>query len=248
MVASGSNREKAACLVDSAKPCIPTSETTEHLTLCLFIAANGTHLRPTVIFPLKNAPALVNEITQYYNIAGQDNGWINGAIFTQLIMDQFVSEINDYRTKNNCQNQYCMLLLDNHSSRNNLNTELLLNQHKIVIWFLPPHSSHITQPLDLSCNGVLKQQLAKLYKHDPNDDASLRRNKILLACKRALSSALCENTILTGFERTGLWPFNKKVGMKEEMFHPLLDERPLKKPKSIDNKAVIIKDKVVKLK
>lgn len=49
------------------------------------------------------------------------------------------------------------LYLDNFGSHTTLEVLRTCQQHNIILVGLPPHSSHILQPLDVSVNGPLKQ-------------------------------------------------------------------------------------------
>ncbi|KAF2174950.1 CENP-B protein, partial [Zopfia rhizophila CBS 207.26] len=45
---------------------------------------------------------------------------------------------------------YRLLILDNHKSHNSLEFTEYYKENKIVTLYMPPHSSHILQPLNIS--------------------------------------------------------------------------------------------------
>jgi hypothetical protein len=74
---------------------------------------------------------------------------------------------------------------------------------------MPPHSSHLLQPLDVSCFAVLKRQYGQLIKQWMR----LRFNHIdkidfLTVFLKARTTAYKAETIWNGFTATGLVPFN----------------------------------------
>ena len=54
------------------------------------------------------------------------------------------------------------LSLDGHSSHFNPEAIAIAVEEKIIIFCLPPHTTHVAQPLDVSFFGPLKQHWAKV--------------------------------------------------------------------------------------
>ena len=50
-----------------------------------------------------------------------------------------------------------MLVLDGHESHESAEFQEYCKAHNIIPLCLPPHSSHLTQPLDIGCFSVLKR-------------------------------------------------------------------------------------------
>jgi hypothetical protein len=50
-----------------------------------------------------------------------------------------------------------MLVLDGHKSHESAEFQEYCKAHNIITLGLPPHSSHLTQPLDVGCFSVLKR-------------------------------------------------------------------------------------------
>jgi len=49
------------------------------------------------------------------------------------------------------------LILDGYKSYYSTEFELYCQQNNIITLYIPPHSSYLLQPLDISCFGPLKQ-------------------------------------------------------------------------------------------
>jgi hypothetical protein len=121
--------------------------------------------------------------------------------------NQFLSEIYRRRQKYGM-NQPALVILDNHSSRDILDTETLWNDHKIHFLFIPPHTSHVVQPLDLCPNMIYKRLLTNRYKPLKGENTNARRNRVLKASITALQTALSPYYSESGWEKSGLYPFN----------------------------------------
>ena len=56
------------------------------------------------------------------------------------------------------------MTLDGHESHYSTEFELFCQQNNIITLYLPPHSSYLLQPLDISCFGLLKQAYGRQIK------------------------------------------------------------------------------------
>lgn len=83
-------------------------------------------------------------------------------------------------------------------------------KHRVQLLFLPAHSSHITQPLDVGVFGPLKeyyrQQLAGLV--DFVITSPLQKQRFIQAYKTAAESAFTTDNIKSGFRAAGIYPTN----------------------------------------
>ena len=77
-----------------------------------------------------------------------DNGWITQELFNGWLTKHFVRCIPPERP--------ICLLVDGHSSHIDLETSKSCRDNNIYLYCLPPHSSHITQPLDVGFFSPLK--------------------------------------------------------------------------------------------
>ena len=90
--------------------------------------------------------------------------------------------------------------------------------NRIQLLYLPPHTSHVLQPLDISVFGPLKTAYrAALALASPGLSSSLTSKETFLECYfQAREKALTEKNILAGWSGSGLWPINaeKALGSK----------------------------------
>lgn len=226
MLDGGKSKKKQMCVKSGQPPIALDQKMGEHITLLLFVSAEGEWLKPLAIFPLKTLPEFAPSVYEDFNISGQDSGWIDGPIFRNYIQNYFVEEISKSREIHGEENEPALLVMDHHTSRDGLDAEMLWNHHKILLLLIPSHSSHIVQPLDLSSNGEFKQKLRERFKVIPNEDASTRRNRLMQISARVLSRVNNKDTIKTGWERTGLWPYNPEVAYRSSAVVEAVEQLP----------------------
>src|SRR5450432_4589654 len=92
-------------------------------------------------------------------IAVSENSWTDdklGLIWLQSVFEKHIA----YRTNG----VYWLLILDGHSSHVTPEFDLFAKEHSIITLYMPPHSSHLLQLLDVSCFAVLKRSYGRQIK------------------------------------------------------------------------------------
>jgi len=100
---------------------------------------------------------------------------------------------------------YRLLVMDGHDSHNTMEFREYCKEHKIITLCMPPHSSHLLQPLDVGCFGPLK----RAYSKEIEDSVRCRINHMtkedfLPAFKTAFAKAINQENIRGGFRGAGL--------------------------------------------
>ncbi|KAI0993922.1 hypothetical protein K3495_g14262 [Podosphaera aphanis] len=82
--------------------------------------------------------------------------------------------------------------------------------NKIVIFYLIPHSSHILQPLDLTCFSLVKAKYrAKIAEPSRFDDASdIKKQTFIKLYSKASYESLDSACIYNGWMAAGIQPWN----------------------------------------
>lgn len=221
------NPKKVILFKNDPNPVITEPKKLEHMTLLLSLPCDGEPLRPLVILPLKTLPHLNDRIEEFYDISGQPHGWITGDILKYWLENQFLRQISQRRQK---YGQQCpvLVILDNHSSRGSINIQKMRDDHGIHFLFIPPHTSHVIQPLDKCPNYMYKKLLDHAYQPNPADCANIRRNRVLLASIPALQTALSPAYRDSGWRATGIYPFNPERILEGSLVaKDVNDERPI---------------------
>jgi len=102
-----------------------------------------------------------------------------------------------------------LLVMDRHSSYITARFIAFCIEHSIKLLILPPHTSHVLQPLDVSVFSPLKRALAAetdaLSRLSPS---RIQRVEWTEAYIRARAKALVLRNILSSWKATGLEPLS----------------------------------------
>lgn len=102
-----------------------------------------------------------------------------------------------------------LLIMDGHGSHITANVIAYCTEHAIDLLILPPHTSHVLQPLDVSVFSPLKRALAtETDAVSRLDSGRIARSEWTRMYIRARQAALRESNIRSGFKATGLWPLS----------------------------------------
>ena len=112
-------------------------------------------------------------------------------------------------------NGYQLLILDGYSSHATLVFKNLANDNHIILLYLPPHTTHKLQPLDVDMFRLLAQYYGQFVENHVCHGFDVSKQEytewILEACKKANS----EFNILSSFKKTGLIPFDPDLVLWE---------------------------------
>lgn len=200
------------------KPCSRTisSPGKENTTILLMCNAAGEKAPPLIIFKGKHlwdqwlAPPKSDYPGTVY--AASKKGWMESEIFTNYFLKTLIPALGPDRP--------VLIVFDGHSTHISLEILEVAIQNNITILKLPPHSSHLLQPLDLSVFRPFK------VKWDEKLITWQRQNIGHKLPKKIFSQFLCgtwkdisAEVIKSGFRKAGISPLNKNV-ISEDVFPP----------------------------
>jgi hypothetical protein len=168
------------------------------------INALGWSIPPFVILSGKlHQASWYRNLPADWVIALSDNGWTNDGLGLE-----WIKHFNRY-TKSCTVGAYRLLILDGHSSHATPEFDQFCTEHKIITLCMPPHTSHLLQPLDVGCFSPLKV----LYGHEVSELARqsiyhVDKDEFLYIYARVRTSVLSGQNVLSGFQATGLIPFS----------------------------------------
>lgn len=118
-----------------------------------------------MVFPGKILlPELLNGATPGCTGTMSDTGYSNTEIFSSYIKEHFIKYVQSRDHE-----QSILLLYDGHRSHISLSPIGWAQKNNIVLFVLPPHISHILQPMDVGCFGPFKtmyqQEVHKCMRH-----------------------------------------------------------------------------------
>lgn len=191
-------------IVNSTKGCI---------SLMFSGTADGQCLPPYIVYKAKN---LYNE----WVINGPDraryncttSGWFDAVIFEDFFRTVILKWAVDLPgTK--------VMIGDNLSSHLNSDIIELCEEHQIKFVFLPPNSTHLTQPLDVAFFGPLKKQWRKIllqYKiQNPHQKTMNKKHfpTLLNELMEKIDIRKSQN-LKSGFRATGIYPLEPRQVLK----------------------------------
>jgi hypothetical protein len=176
----------------------------EWVTVIATINAAGWSVPPFLIFAGQyhlSAWYEEAEIPRDWAIAVSDNGWTNNELGVE-----WLKHFNAH-TKTRVVGARRLLVLDGHESHHSLEFEELCKENNIYTLCMPPHSSHLLQPLDVGCFSPLKRAYSReveaLIRHHINHITKL---EFLPAFKAAYDQSFTSANICSAFRGAGLVP------------------------------------------
>jgi len=186
---------------------ITSAERGELVTIVYTINAAGNVLPPMFIFPRKNYRDHFIRGGPVGSVGcAAQSGWINEELFCQYLKHVI-------RHTRCTVDRKILLILDNHESHISLQAIEMARANGVVMLTIPPHTSHRLQPLDRTVFGPFKTA------YNMAMDAWLRSNPgktvtiydIPELVKQAQHSAMTPRNIVSGFESTGICPYNREL-------------------------------------
>ena len=188
------------------KAYVRSPENREWVSVIECVSATGRKLRCAVIFkgqslqinwfPAKSVPGWLYTTSE--------NGWTSNAIGVEWLRRIFIPETATEPGR------YRLLVLDGHGSHIDIDFLWLCKLNRIELLYLPAHSSHVLQPLDLAGFSVVKssyrRQIQELASLD--DAAPVKKERFITCYYHAREDGLSERVIRAGWAATGICPFN----------------------------------------
>lgn len=134
----------------------------EHVTLGVYIFADGTYTKPQLIVSSKGLPPVEPSLIKHFIWRGQAKGWVTNEIMLESIKKVFIPEIVRRREELGLpRDAPAVLHMDGHRSHNTAELKQVLADNHITLRLFVPHTSHIQQLLDLVIFGKFKKLLKK---------------------------------------------------------------------------------------
>ncbi|XP_018318037.1 tigger transposable element-derived protein 6-like [Mycetomoellerius zeteki] len=194
---------------------VTSGERGRTITAVFCVNAAGYYIPPMLIYPRAHMTSQLQRngpIGAIYDCS--KNGWTNEHLYMKWLL-HFKNHVKP--THDNP----VLLILDNHTSHISLTAFEFCKANFITVVTLPPHTSHKTQPLDLTFLGPLKIALYREYELFLSTNVYEKiteYNFAELLNKAFLKVATMEKGI-SGFSSAGIWPLNPDK-FNEDNFTP----------------------------
>ena len=150
--------------------------------------------------PSLSTPKEITGVPDDWTFTSTKSGWITTDIFSSWFCDVFIPATRRKQRP-------LLLVMDNHTSHASVEVIDLADKNGINLLFLPPHSSHFLQPLDLGYFNQLKQAMGDI-------SVSLGYGGVKVIPKEKFPKVLqygmnkvTEGTTKSAFKQAGTFPF-----------------------------------------
>jgi DDE superfamily endonuclease len=189
----------------------------DHISVVPTISAAGTYIPHLIIYKGSRAILGLLEGAPAGTVMGfTDSGYMRESLF-QMYIEHFNKSIPPARP--------VLLILDGHKSHINYASVDFCRANGILLYALPPNTTHILQPCELP--------FAKLKKEYNKGCEKLRAEKGELVIKHTFAKVLgpafietyTPTAICIAYKATGIWPLNPGAITSDRLEPSLLTER-----------------------
>ena len=155
---------RVVCVKGQKKVRYCCSSNKSQITVLGCCSATGQMQPPFIIFDAKKLNPLWTQgeipCTRY---GLSEKGWTDQGLFKGWLQEHFILHA--------VQGRPLLLIVDGYSSHYDPDTIRFAREHSVIIFCLPPHTTHEAQPLDISFFGPLKKHWGsvchKFYQDSP---------------------------------------------------------------------------------
>ena len=180
----------------------------------LAVNAAGMASPPLFLYPTKNCPrSFVNQIPiGDWGVLPTGSGWMTGSAF--ILWLQSFADYLDLKVRSDPMERH-ILILDGHATHHSVAAAELAESRNIALFFLPPHTTHFLQPMDVSLFGPFKAAFARQVdiwmREHPVEKCTLLTIPPLICS--AWKKAVTKRNIVSGFVATGICPLSPERGL-----------------------------------
>jgi hypothetical protein len=139
-------------------------------------------------------------------IATSQNGWTNNELGLEWLKHF------DRSPAKRSVSLYRLLILDGHESHHSVDFERYCQDHKIITLCMPPHASHLLQPLDVGCFSVLKNAYGREIEHLIRCSIThISKTEFFPAFYAAFQATFTESNIQGAFRGAGIYPLDPET-------------------------------------
>ena len=177
----------------------------EWVTAIIAVNTTGWALPPQIILAADNHQSQwYHAIPNDFIISVSKNGWTNDGLGLEWLQTVF-----EPHTASRTLGRYRMLILDGHSSHATAEFDRFCTERNIIPLYMPPHSSHLLQPLDVGCFSPLKRLYGqRIINKVQKGINTVNKTEFLSIYPTVHYQALSSSNIQSSFAATGLVPFS----------------------------------------
>lgn len=180
------------------------------------VTATGKRLTPVVI--LKGATLQKQWFPASFPTWKFDltpTGWSSSEIALRWLNEVYLPE-----TKPENPSEYRLLVFNEHITHTSAEFMYNAYSNRVIIEYLPSHSSHLTQPLDVSVFSAVKEYYRQNTRFFANIDtiAPEQKKRFIQAYEQASKAGISDRNVIAGFKKAGIWPpFSNRTATPERV-------------------------------
>ena len=196
------SREKAVTHIKRKTAYGQVNGTTEHITLLCGASAAGMALPPMIIYPKASGGAYTFKGPDDALYAKSESGWVDSELFFAWMKKLFLVHAVSQRP--------VMLLVDGHASHVTMDLIELARDNNVILFCLPPHTTHLLQPLDVSVFKSLKDHFYRSLRAFcfVKKKFVVSKKEFASVVKEPFEKAFAMSNIKAGFKKCGIYPFD----------------------------------------
>jgi len=187
------------------KPQAVTSHRGKTVTIIAAGNAVGSRLPPYFVFPGKRwNDQLLDGACPGASGTVTESGWSNSLVFMDFLKNHFRKHVP-------VSDSTSILLFDGHKSHVNLTLKEWGQENNIVFFVIPPHTSHVTQPLDIGCFGPLKRAYHSECQSFMRQTPGIQINRLNIAAlsSKSYNKSLTPANLISSFAKAGIFPLDR---------------------------------------
>lgn len=178
----------------------------ENITVHGCCSANGERLPPYIVYKGKNLYSSWTEngpAGAAYSTS--ESGWMEKENFLSWFEKCFLPAVQSLLLTG-----HVVLFVDGHHSHLSISLVKLARENNVELICLPPHMTHILQPLDVGVYGPFKQEWKKILKEYKTSTraANISKQVFPSLIKKLWDRVIKPQHCISGFRHSGIYPFN----------------------------------------
>ena len=201
------NSTQNCCFVSNCTipPTFKEEHDSSHISIVGAVSTDGKPLKPMLLSVNKTPPNNIKGtwLEDQFEWFQTPKGYMNHLAMISWIKTVLIPYVTLERIEHNAEDQPALLIMD--GLKSHLMSEILdlLNENKIIILCLPPHSSHILQVLDLAIFSPMKN----FYRNSKSQLFQGQERKMAKKVEKIIKAfyyATYKGNILSGWQESGL--------------------------------------------
>ena len=199
-----------------------SSERGQLVILCAAISADGRSVPPFFVFPrVKFSDHFLRGAPTGSKGSAHKSGWMTEENFPKFL-EHFKHHVKPSKESP------VLVVLDNHDSHLAIKGLDFAKENGIILLSFPPHCSHKMQPLDISFFGPLKKRISQAQqiwlRCHPGQSMTIYDTPGIVG--EAWKDTVTVRNTTAGFEKPGIFPFNKDAFTDTDFVPSSVTDRP----------------------